>query len=72
MVIMDMETYGRREEDLAIAERLLLAERTRLAGAQGYSISEFESNMRQAIRKGAAAHDCALIRTFPGTWTNML
>jgi PHD/YefM family antitoxin component YafN of YafNO toxin-antitoxin module len=53
MVIMDIETYGRREEDLAVAERLLAAEKARLSGTQGYSVDEFQNNMRQAIKKGA-------------------
>ena len=57
---MDMKTYGRREEDLAIAERLLAAERARLAGTQGYSIDEFQNNMRQAIKKGAGTHEQCL------------
>ena len=57
MVIMDIETYGRREEDLAIAERLLASERARLAGTKGYSIDEFQNNMRKAIIKGAKAHE---------------
>jgi len=52
-VIMDMETYSRREEDLAVAERLLAAEKARLAGTRGYAIDEFENNMRKAITKGA-------------------
>jgi len=52
-VIMDIETYSRREEDLATAERLLAAERARLEGTQGYSVQEFQSYMRSAIRKGA-------------------
>ena len=56
MVIMDMETYSRREEDLAVAERLLAAERARLAGTRGYLVDEFQSNMRQAIKKGAKTH----------------
>ena len=56
MVIMDMETYSRREEDLAVAERLLAAERARLAGTRGYSVDEFQNNMRGAIEKGARAH----------------
>jgi PHD/YefM family antitoxin component YafN of YafNO toxin-antitoxin module len=56
MVIMDIETYGRREEDLAVAERLLAAEKARLSGTQGYSIEEFQNNMRQAIKKGAKNH----------------
>jgi len=53
MVIMDIETYGRREEDLAIAEGLMAAERARLSGIYGYSIDEFHENMRQAIKDGA-------------------
>ena len=52
-VIMDMETYSRREEDLAVAERLLAAERARLAGTRGCTVDEFQSDMRQAIAKGA-------------------
>jgi PHD/YefM family antitoxin component YafN of YafNO toxin-antitoxin module len=53
MVIMDIETYSKREEDLAAAERLLAAERDRLTGGQGYTVLEFERNMRDAIAKGA-------------------
>lgn len=52
-VIMDMETYNRREDDLAAAECLLAAERSRFAGAQGYTVDEFEKNMRDAIAEGA-------------------
>ncbi|MFP3043834.1 hypothetical protein LQZ19_18635 [Treponema primitia] len=48
-MIMDMETYSRREEDLALAERLFEAERDRLAGIKGYSIDEFRKNMKKAI-----------------------
>ena len=55
-VIMDMETYSRREEGLAEAERLLATERARLEGARGYSIEEFQNNMREAIKKGAETH----------------
>jgi len=57
MVIMDIETYSRREEALTIAERLLSAEKARLSGTQGYSIDEFQNNMRQAIKKGVGAHE---------------
>lgn len=56
MVIMDIETYSRREENLTIAERLLAAERARLTGTKGYSVNEFENNMRQAIKSGAKAN----------------
>ena len=53
-VLMDLESYNKREDDLAIAERLLSAERSRIQGLKGYSINEFEQNMRAAIKKGAA------------------
>jgi PHD/YefM family antitoxin component YafN of YafNO toxin-antitoxin module len=56
MVIMDMETYSRREDGLATAERLLSAERARLAGTKGYTVDEFRNNMREAIEKGSQAH----------------
>ena len=56
-VIMDVETYSRREEDLAAAERLLAAERARLTGTTGYSVDEFQSNMQKAIRKGATSRE---------------
>jgi len=52
-VLMDVETYSRREEDLATAERLLAAERARLTGTQGYTVEEFKNNMLSAIKKGA-------------------
>ena len=52
-VIMDVETFNRREDDLATAERLMAAERSRLLGTRGYTFDEFEKNMRDAIEKGA-------------------
>ena len=52
-VIMDMETYNRREEDLAVAESLLAAERNRMLGTQGYTLDKFERNMKEAIAKGS-------------------
>ena len=56
-VLMDVETYSRREENLAAAERLLAAERNRLMGVKSYSVNEFKNNMRKAIKKGASAHE---------------
>jgi len=53
-VLMDVESYNQREDDLRSAERLLSAERTRLHGLTGYTVQEFEQNMRAAIKKGAA------------------
>jgi len=57
MVIMDIATYSRREEDLAQAERLLAAEKARLSGVQGYTVDEFENHMRQAIQRGATLNE---------------
>lgn len=56
-VLMDMETYSRREENLAVAERLLAAERARLEGTRGYTADEFQNNMQEAIEKGAKSHE---------------
>lgn len=56
-VLMDMETYSRREENLAVAERLLAAERARLEGTRGYTVDEFQKNMQEAIEKGVKSHE---------------
>ena len=53
MVIMDIETYSRREEDLALAQRLSSAELARISGIEDLSINEFEKNMLEAIDKGS-------------------
>ena len=53
MVLMDIESYGRREENLAAAERLVAAEMARLMGTQGYTLDQFKTNMKQAIKRGA-------------------
>ena len=54
MVLMDIETYGRREEDLATAERLMSVEMSRFMGTQGYSVDQFKKNMQRAIKQGAS------------------
>ncbi|GHT94770.1 hypothetical protein FACS1894141_2070 [Spirochaetia bacterium] len=52
-VLMDMETYSRREADLAVAERLLEAERRRLSGEKSYTIEELEASLNDSIKRGA-------------------
>jgi PHD/YefM family antitoxin component YafN of YafNO toxin-antitoxin module len=52
-VLMDMETYSRREEDLMVAERLMEAERRRLSGEKTYTIEELETSLNDSIRRGA-------------------
>jgi hypothetical protein len=49
MVIMDIESYNRREEDLALAQRLIAVEMERVTGAKDLTLNEFEQNMRKAI-----------------------
>ena len=46
--------YEPPKDDLAVVERLLSAERSRIQGIKGYSINKFEQNMRAVIKKGAA------------------
>ena len=52
MVLMDIESFGRREENLATAERLMAAEMARFMGTQGYTVDQFKTNMKQAIKRG--------------------
>ncbi|GBU26012.1 hypothetical protein R83H12_02691 [Fibrobacteria bacterium R8-3-H12] len=49
MVIMDIESYNRREEDLALAQRLAAVEMARATGTKDLTLNEFEQNMRKAI-----------------------
>ena len=52
MVIMDIESYNRREEDLALAQHLAAVEMARATGAKDLTLNEFEQNMRKAIASG--------------------
>jgi hypothetical protein len=49
MVIMDIESYNRREEDLALAQRLVAVEMARVTGTKDLTLNEFEQNMRKVI-----------------------
>jgi PHD/YefM family antitoxin component YafN of YafNO toxin-antitoxin module len=52
-VLMDIETYSRREEDLIVAERLMEAERRRMAGERTYTVEELETSLNDSIKRGA-------------------
>jgi PHD/YefM family antitoxin component YafN of YafNO toxin-antitoxin module len=52
-VLMDIETYSRREEDLAVAEHLMEAERRRQSGEKMYTIKELETSLNDSIKRGA-------------------
>lgn len=49
LVVMDIETYNRREKMLKLREELLAVKESRLHGNNGYSISEVVSMMNNAI-----------------------
>lgn len=51
LVVMDIETYNRREKMLKLREELLAVEEDRLAGNKGYTVDEVAAMMRQVIRE---------------------
>lgn len=51
LVVMDIETYNRREKMLKLREELLSVEEDRLRGSEGYSVGEVTFMMRSAIRE---------------------
>ncbi len=53
LVVMDIETYNRREKMLQLREELLAVEEDRAHGNQGYSVDEAAAMMRNAIKEAA-------------------
>lgn len=58
LVVMDIETYNRREKMLKLREELLAVEEDRMRGSKGYSVDEVAAMMRSAIEE-AAGHGTA-------------
>ena len=58
LVVMDIETYNRREKMLKLREELLAVEEDRVRGSKGYSVNEVAAMMRNAIEE-AAGHGTA-------------
>ena len=58
LVVMDIETYNRREKMLKLREELLAVEEDRMRGSKGYSVDEVTAMMRSAIEE-AASHGTA-------------
>ena len=56
LVVMDIETYNKREKMLKLREELLAVEEDRIHGNKGYSADEVAAMMRSAI-KGVAGDD---------------
>ena len=50
LVVMDIETYNKREKMLKLREELLAVEEDRIHGSKGYSVNDVADMMRNAIR----------------------
>lgn len=53
LVVMDIETYSRREKMLKLREELLAVEADRVRGNKGYTVDEVASMMRSAISEAS-------------------
>lgn len=51
LVVMDIETYNRREKMLKLREELLAVEEDRMRGNKGCSVDEVAVMMRNAIKE---------------------
>ena len=51
LVVMDIESFTRREKMLALREHLLSVEEDRLAGRQGCTIDELDSFLDNALNE---------------------
>ena len=51
LVVMDIDSFVRREKMLALREKLLVIERDRLNGAKYYSIEELEAELSDMIQR---------------------
>lgn len=51
LVVMDIETFNKREKMLKLREELLAAEEDRIHGSNGYSVGEVAEMMKNVIRE---------------------
>lgn len=51
LVVMDIDSFSKREKMLELREELLVIEEDRIHGAPDYSVDEVTSMMEQAIRE---------------------
>ncbi|MDD2482373.1 MAG: type II toxin-antitoxin system Phd/YefM family antitoxin [Lutispora sp.] len=51
LVVMDIETFVRRESMLRLRENLIATEEERLSGKSGYSVDEVSNMMKDAIKE---------------------
>jgi len=53
LVVMDIDTFSRRESMLRLREQLVAVEEDRLTGKKGFSIGEVNEMMKKVIRESA-------------------
>ena len=53
LVVMDIETYNRREKMLKLREELLAVEEDRMNGNKGYSVEEVAAMMRSVDQEAS-------------------
>ena len=51
LVVMDLETYNRREKMLSLREQLIAVEEDRLSGRNGCTVDELDEYLDQVISK---------------------
>ena len=51
LVVMDIETYNRREKMLKLRKELLAVEEDKMRGSKGYSVDDVAAMMRSAIKE---------------------
>ncbi len=51
LVVMDIDTFNRREKMLKLREELLTVEESRLAGNKGYTVDELSSFLNDIINE---------------------
>ena len=65
LVVMDIESFNRREKMLKLRETLLTVEEERLAGIKEYTIDELESYLDDTLRDiGSYKHEEVLCHRF--------
>ena len=53
LVVMDIETYNRRDKMLKLRDELLAVEEDRMNGNKGYSVEEVAAMMRSVIQEAS-------------------
>lgn len=53
LVVMDIDTFSRRESILKLREQLVAVEEDRLAGKHGFSINEVDELMKKSIKEAS-------------------